>query len=217
MATKPKNASAKSEAKTEVATDAPKGTSRKTSPAVAVVNAGEVVLKQIQEATAAGSFVFTSPAIHKPLIEAGLVEINEEIKNEAGEVATRAIIKGDTMTNAATEVKAQTGKFAIDADIPVPTIKRGGRGGNMYPFDDLLVNQSFFVPATEKKPEPAKSLASTVSSATARYAVAVEGQTKKDKKGNDVPVTENTRVFVVRSVDETAAGRGVGARVWRTK
>ena len=79
----------------------------------------------------------------------------------------------------------------------------------MYPFDALNVRQSFFVPNTEDKPNAAKSLASTVSSATARYAEVVEGQFKTNKKGEQVPVTRETRKFVVRSVEG-------GARVWRT-
>jgi hypothetical protein len=47
---------------------------------------------------------------------------------------------------------------------------RGGRNRSVYPFDALAVGQSFHVPASEAKPNPAKSLASTVSSANKRNA-----------------------------------------------
>lgn len=92
-------------------------------------------------------------------------------------------------------------KFAVVTSVPIPTAKRGA-GAGLYPFDTLPVNGSFFVPATAEKPTPAKSLASTVSSATKRYA-------ESDK-----------RVFIVRSVSDGAAWgdeyKGVaGAGVWR--
>lgn len=236
---------------------ASKNAARKTSTATAVVNAGEVLLAQIVAATLAGSFVHTSPAMHVSLVEAGLVEINPEMTNDAGEIATRATPKGIetvnpkdikaaetngavTATNAATLTPGATAiksAFKLDDAVALPTIKRGGRGGNVYPFDEMGVNQSFFVAATSDKPDPAKSLASTVSSATARYAVEVEGETeevevktyKLDEAGKRVKVdgsfvvlstaTETrpkmavTRQFVVRSVEESGVK---GARVWRT-
>lgn len=130
--------------------------------------------------------------------------------------------------------------FAIDNDIPPPSGAKRRVGGEKYPFDQLQPGQSFFVAATEENPNPAKSLASTVSSATARYAVQVGNETetitravyKLDADGKRVkengsyvktgeetavvPKMQNTRVFMVRPVDETAQGRGKGARVWRT-
>ncbi len=104
--------------------------------------------------------------------------------------------------------------FQIENDIPVPAISGRGRGGNVYPFDQLAVGQSFFVANDESKPNAAKSLASTVCCATARYAVASEdGATKTNKKGEVVPVMVETRKFVVRRVEEDGVK---GARVWRT-
>jgi hypothetical protein len=102
--------------------------------------------------------------------------------------------------------------FAIEDSVPLPAVSgRGrGRGGNTYPFASLAVGQSFFVPNTTERPKAAKSLASTVSSANARYAVVVEGQFKTNRKGEQVPVTRNTRTFVVRAVEG-------GARIWRTE
>ena len=104
--------------------------------------------------------------------------------------------------------------FKIEDSIPVPTISGRGRGVKVYPFDQLEVGQSFFVANDESKPNAAKSLASTVSGATARYAVPAEdGATKTNKKGEVVPVMVETRKFVVRSVEENGVK---GARVWRT-
>ena len=205
-----------------------KSAGKKTAAAeTAIVTIG---LAEIVAAGANG--IYTSLAVHGPLVEAGLVEINPAMVNEAGEIATRATQKGiesldngnGVADNATSETKtatAETGTtekvktmFKIEDAIPVPTISGRGRGGNVYPFDQLEVGQSFFVANDESKPNAAKSLASTVSSATARYAVASEdGATKTNKKGEVVPVMVETRKFVVRSVEENGVK---GARVWRT-
>ena len=203
-----------------------KNASRKTAPAVAVAQAGEATLEQVVEATQAGSFVYTSASVHVPLIEAGLAEINPAISNDAGELATRATQKGiETVTSTTTQetaavetaaaapITASSG-FAIEAGVPMPSISGRGRTGTTYPFDKMEAGHSFFVPNSEGKPNAAKSLASTVSSATARYAVpAADGSTKANKAGEQVPVMVETRKFVVRSVTENGVA---GARVWRT-
>jgi hypothetical protein len=193
--------------------------------------------------------MFTATAIHGPLVEAGLVEINPGIVNESGEIATRATVAGvralathekedAIMDNNKEEVGAvaETIKsgFVIESNIPVPAITGRGRGANVYPFDELAVGQSFFVANTTDKPNAAKSLASTVSSATARYAVAdpdgkteavkvtdykvdAEGKREKGEDGKPIvigqhdelrPIMHETRKFIVRSVEG-------GARVWR--
>ncbi|CAB4123339.1 hypothetical protein UFOVP40_21 [uncultured Caudovirales phage] len=204
---------------------AKKNASRKTAPAVAVAGAGEATLENVVEATKAGSFVYTSVSVHGPLIEAGLVEVNPAIANEAGEIATRATQKGIEMTATSTQETAAvetaaaapvtaSGGFAIEAGVPMPSISGRGRTGTTYPFDKMEAGHSFFVPNSEDKPNAAKSLASTVSSATARYAVpAADGSTKANKAGEQVPVMVETRKFVVRSVEENGVK---GARVWRT-
>lgn len=197
-----------------------KSAAKKTAKIATVIGLAEIV-------AAGANGLFTPAAVHGPLVEAGLVEINPAMVNEAGEIATRATQAGiesldsgaivaDNATSEANSAIAETGKtekvksmFKIEDSIPVPTISGRGRGGNVYPFDQLEVGQSFFVANSEDKPNAAKSLASTVSSATARYAEVVEGQFKANKKGEQVPVTRETRKFVVRSVEG-------GARVWRT-
>ena len=202
-----------------------KSAAKKTAEIATVITLSEIV-------AAGANGLFTPAAVHGPLVEAGLVEINPAMVNEAGEIATRATQAGiesldsgaivvDNATSEANSAIAETGKnekvktmFQIENDVPVPAISGRGRGGNVYPFDQLEVGQSFFVANSEDKPNAAKSLASTVSSANARYAVASEdGATKTNKKGETVPVMVETRKFVVRSVEENGVK---GARVWRT-
>lgn len=192
--------------------------------------ADPVIVIGLAEIVAAGANgIYTSPEVHSSLLEAGLVEINPAMTNEAGEIATRATQKGiesldtgngngDNAHAEATSETAATGKtekvktmFQIEDNVPVPAISGRGRGGETYPFEQLAVGQSFFVANSESKPNAAKSLASTVSSATARYAVpSADGATKINKKGETVPVMVETRKFIVRSVEG-------GARVWRTQ
>ena len=202
-----------------------KSAAKKTAEIATVIALAEIV-------AAGANGLFTPAAVHGPLVEAGLVEINPAMVNEAGEIATRATQAGieslgsgaivvDNATSEANSEIAETGKtekvksmFKIEDSIPVPTISGRGRGVKVYPFDQLEVGQSFFVANDESKPNAAKSLASTVCSATARYAVASEdGATKTNKKGEVVPVMVETRKFVVRSVEENGVK---GARVWRT-
>ena len=202
-----------------------KSAAKKTAEIATVIGLAEIV-------AAGANGLFTSAAVHGPLVEAGLVEINPDMVNEAGEIATRATQAGIesldsgaiVVDNATTEVNSETAAtgetqkvktmFKIEDRIPVPTISGRGRGGNVYPFNQLEVGQSFFVANSESKPNAAKSLASTVCSATARYAVPAEdGSTKTNKKGEVVPVMVETRKFVVRSVEEEGVK---GARVWRT-
>ena len=165
------------------------------------------IVKAAQE----GTFVYTSPEAHREALAAGLVEVNESMTNDAGEIATRATAKGiDSMSQTSTPAAPVASKpqFAIEDGIELAPVVGRDRGGETYPFDQLQKGQSFFVPNTAEKPNVAKSLASTVSSATRRYAEEIEGQTRKDKKGNEVPALRYTRKFVVRAVEG-------GARVWR--
>ncbi|WCZ58265.1 hypothetical protein UFRH5_47 [Pseudomonas phage UF_RH5] len=189
---------------------ATKNSTAKKNTAAPVIGLAEIV-------AAGPNGLYTSPAVHGPLVEAGMVEINPAMTNEAGEIATRATQKGieemnqNTETGTAAASAPVATSFTIEDNVPMPTGSGRGRGGNVYPFDALEVGQSFFVPNSEEKPNAAKSLASTVSSATARFAVPSEdGATKTNKKGETVPVMVETRKFVVRAVEG-------GARVWRTK
>lgn len=181
----------------------------------------------------AGGFVYAAMADVAPFVAEGLVEVNEAMTNEQGQFAVR--LKQEGIQNESSGAS----EFALDDGIAMPATKRG-RQGDTYPFDKMGVGQSFFIAATAEKPNPAKAMASTVSSATARYAVGTgEFETVKvkqyavDESGKRVrneagelvvigetteqrEVTKTTRKFEVRAVDETAQGRGPGARIWRT-
>lgn len=197
----------------------------------AATAATAVVVIGLAEIVAAGANgLFTPVAVHGPLVEAGLVEINPAMTNEAGEIATRAtqagiesLDNGAKVGNNATSETAEIGTtqkvktmFQVKKGFSALNIKieGRGRGSNVYQFDQLEIDDYFFVPNSESKPNVAKSLASTVSSATARYAVPSEdGATKVNKKGEVVPVMVETRKFVVRRGEEDGVR---GAFVTRT-
>lgn len=170
------------------------------------------LLAQVVEATnSEAGMLYAGEKETAKLVELGLVEINVTMQDEDGNVATRATPEGVaqvTETNDTPEqteqgetAEAKASGFELESGIELPTVRRGGRGANVYPFDSMDVGHSFHVPTSEAKPNPAKSLASTVSSATARY---------KDEDGNV------TRKFVVRSVGE-ADPKGPGARIFRVE
>ena len=166
-------------------------------------------------------------ADHKP----ALVEINEGATDDKGNVAVRATAEG--ISHSATNSTAPVAKSSFEVmDVPADIMqaakerRRSSRGaGGKYPFDSLEVGKGFFVAATEKMPEPAKSLASTVSSAQARYAdetgemetvtvkeyeVGENGKRVKDKDGHWIvaaeyeverPKMRNTRLFKLVPAD----------------
>lgn len=158
-------------------------------------------------------FAYVSHANGLPLVEAGLIEVNPEILDNEGNAQAKATEAGVKLVKDS-EPKTAAAKpaFSLETGIPVPPARRGGRGGESYPFSKMEVGASFFVAASEEMPEPAKTLASTVSSATARFAIPT-GESKTNRKGEPVPVMKETKKFIVRSVEENGIK---GARVWRT-
>ena len=102
----------------------------------------------------------------------------------------------------------------LQNDIPVPVVKPG-RKSESYPFGIMNVGDSFFIADREGRPDVGKSMASTVASAMARYAVpATPAKTRINRKGKEVPVMIKMRKFIVRKVTENGV---TGARIWRTK
>lgn len=189
--------------------------------------ASELLAAIVTATQGEAGYAFASAKAAKVLVAEGLVEQNETITNEGGDFATRATEKGiatmnEQNTNTGTEqasAPAVASNFAIVADVAMPGASRGGRSTETYPFDKLEKGQSFFVAATEAKPNPAKSLASTVTSANERYAEEIPGETRTNRKGNVVPATRQIREFAVRTVEDGAPWGfpGVkGAGVWRT-
>lgn len=189
------------------------------------VSAGPVVtLDQVIAATQAGDFVYTSPAFHAELVASGQVEINPEMTDEHGNIATRAITPTESKPQMTETVTASPKSvYTIESDVAIPPkaprVSTGLRAGRtpVYPFEQLEINQSFFV-ADKAADKPAvKALASTVAGANARFTEAVEGQTRTNRKGNVVPVTKQLRKFKLFASEKTAEDGTVikGARVFR--
>jgi hypothetical protein len=150
-------------------------------------------------AVAEKPYHLATPAELKGLLADKLVETNEEIK-DGDKVAVRASEAGVAAYEAekakTPATPAVAPELTIGTGFEVPEgLKRTKT--ELYPFDTLAVGGFIFVPKTESKPDPAKSLASTVSAATKRYAKPIEGQTRTDRTGKVVQATVNTRVFTV--------------------
>lgn len=202
------------------------------------VSTGPVVtLAEVVEATKANSFVYTSPEFHTALVESGDVEINPEITDPNGNIATRATEKAmNPMTDPVIQTDPVTAPV-VDTPVAVkakPTfeIKKGeipekvravgaSRAGRtpVYPFDQLEVGEYFFVPNDPAaKAVAAKSLASSVAGANERYSEVIEGETRKNRKGNVVPATKPVRKFKIYDTVETVDGVEVkGAKIFRVK
>lgn len=216
---------------------------------VKLKNTLQKALREIVAATQEGSFAYTSEGVHEKLIEHGFVEVNPEIKDETGDIATRATQAGidyasevlnmgglplesasqvgligeraDALAKEVVEHIAKTkASVVIEKGVPVPSKGRAyAQRRQAFPFDELEVEDSFFIKATESKPEPWKSYASTVSNSTRSFAVPdSSGEMVVNRKGQKVPKLVQTRKFVIRAVEETDVETGevvVGARVWR--
>jgi hypothetical protein len=176
--------------------------------------------------------------------EPTFITINEQLKDPSGNVfisATAAgiaaidgpaagatggpvppVVPPNAVPQAGAIPSVSTSKFSLEKGIGIPATKRGGMKGETYPFSQMEVGDSFFVPATEKRPDPAKALGSTLFSAALRFATKVVGQTRTNKKGREVPVYTFSRKFKVRPVAAVAAtdttpAQPAGARIWRTE
>lgn len=198
------------------------------------------VMASIAEIIAAGvNGLLLEPSQVAQLVADGLVEVHPEA-NAEGKHLVRATQKGIDSMNA-----TNTPAFTIADNVEIPAITGRGRASaaTVYPFEHLAVGQSFFIPNDEKRPDAAKSMASTVSSANARYAegtgvmVAIklkvyakdaDGKIVKDAEGKRMLTgevdstreeTRATRKFELRAVADGAKWgfTGVaGAGIWRT-
>lgn len=173
------------------------------------------LLATIVTATKSEGFAMVEPSHVEKLVADGHVEVNHSIKTPDGKVAVRAL---NLEISDATAPKMN---FPIESGIMPTPQTRGGKKVEVYPFGQLEVGQSFFVPATDKAPEPAKTFASTVSSATRRFAVKSATETKTNKKGAVVPILVPTRRFTIRAVtagqkyENGYTEAATGARVFR--
>lgn len=146
---------------------------------------------QFLAAIAAGTVKYVSQAEGQPL----LMHVPPLVMVNFQDVDPSDVTKvGVTLTEDGAKMVAEAGKpadasneapkqseFSIISGVELPVSKRGNKGGGApikYPFADLQIGQGFFVAATEKLPDPVKTLGSTVSSANMRYAKET-GQTKE--------------------------------------
>lgn len=190
-------------------------------------------LPKIVAATQAGNLSYGEEFDLSYLIENGLIEIkdrnptnNEQIAFVATQKAIADVNPASASTPAETQKPKGTTKMSfVIENIPVVAGKRGGGSrAAKYPFDNLEVGQSFFVPATEEHPDPAKSLASALTNAMKKYDVPDMDETTGIQKTKNItvpktgekrtiPATKHVRVFTAVAVTENDV---VGARIGRT-
>ena len=172
----------------------------------------------------APGYAMLSESATKALVKQGLVQVDTNVQDEDFRIATALTEAGYAFLNSNTEAVAASTPVKVNTmfeikSAPIPqTVRKSGAGRKQkYPFDALEIGQYFFVPATEKQPDPAKSLGSVVTSANKRYATET-GETKLNRKGEEVPKLAYTRKFIVRPFNEEINGEYVaGAGVWREK
>lgn len=158
----------------------------------------------------------------KLLIDNGDVVINPEIA-EGDKVAARMKNLGGMPSAELPNGEAPASLvYQLMKGIPMAPAKRGAQKEERYPFSVMEVDESFLVPCTDKFPKPWESFATTVSSATRRFSVKSEtGETRKNRKGEEIPVLVPTKKFTLRRVtagDKYPNGyveAASGARVFR--
>lgn len=205
------------------------------------VSVNIALLSQIALASASGQTYYISKEDADPLMEPAqnpsLIEVDTQIIKD-GKAAVKLSIAGAAMVTGNTQTLTQNdigvlnvkSPFAIITNAVPPPSKRGSglKGGGApkrYPFEDMKVGASFFVPVSDKHSDPVKQLGSTVSSANMKYAeqtgVKQAMRTKRgpgnkavlDANGNkiremaEVPVYNHTRKFIIRPVE---AGKTYG-------
>jgi hypothetical protein len=185
-----------------------------------------VLLASVAAASAAGAtpgYMFVSADDAAPFLShtPPLMEQNGGMTDADGKLATRATADGIAYSashpanGAVADVEKVKPTFQIFKNVTLPAIKRGGGiGTETYPFATMEVHDAFFVPATADKPEPAKALASTVSSATRRFSVQDTAQPTKTIKGKNgaadrqMPNMKATKRFELRRLED---GKDFGA------
>lgn len=185
-------------------------------------------------ATVSGGFLYVNPEAVKEYVDNGFVMLNMGIVNpeNAAEFAAKATESGIASMSQPTE---QPNPAAANAAAPAFEIVTGAAltvertrqsKGSKYPFDQLpapttneagqKITARFFVPATEKSPEPWRTLNSTVSAASREYAKVVGTKPGKSRTGEAIErnVYEYERKFQIAKGEHNGS---VGAWIERTK
>lgn len=144
------------------------------------------VLKAIANATAASSAFYVSADDGKPMLQhtPPLIQVNMDMKDEAGKVAARvtdagaqylaALGKGNEHTKPVHNYEVQTGGLVL------PKIERKGFGGGAgaptkYPFETMPMGGFFFVANSDvEKGDAVKTMGSAAGSANQRFAEEVK-------------------------------------------
>lgn len=188
-------------------------------------------LKQIVAADAAGNISYISAADGKPLVDAGLIEVNTAIQNpsDASEVACRPTEAGKAKAaNGGSEAPKATGNYQIMSGVALPPArKRGNTSGSgaptKYPFAALEVGQTFFSANSEHaKGDAVKALGSTVSAQNDKYSeptgemksvtravrdpktkkAVINADGSKQTETVELPVKKYNRKFTIRPVSK---------------
>jgi hypothetical protein len=172
------------------------------------------LLAKIVEATQSGNHFMVTREEATPFMNhaPALIEVNMGIV-EGDKAAARATAEGIAMvqvkhqeSTAVTSGAAVVSSFQLLKGVELPASRRGQglRGSRTkYPFDQMGIGDSFFVPVSEDIPEPIKTLSSVVSSANMRYAEET-GETKtvtRSKRGPDRKTVFENGVKVKETVD----------------
>lgn len=184
-------------------------------------------LKQIVANDASGTPSYISAADGKPLVDAGLIEVNTAITNpaDASEVACRSTDAGKAKASAGDAPKANSHAIIVTGAVLPAAKRRGNQSGSgaptKYPFADLEVGGMFFSPNSDHaKGDAVKALGSTVSAQNDKYAEPTgetktvtravrDKQTKKAVLNDDgskqtetveLPVKKYNRKFTIRPV-----------------
>lgn len=189
------------------------------------------LLRLIVDATLAGSHVYVSQEQGLPLLQhvPAYIEVNTTVldPNDHSKAAARATHAGIELMNGeqVSNGRDTASPYAIMTNVELPASKRGtgiGVGApKQYPFDQLEVGHSFFVPVSAKHPDPLKTMGSTVSAANMRYAEDTgelktvqrakrdeKNRALKDENGEKImetvqrPVFKFTRRFAIRGVEK---------------
>jgi len=200
------------------------------------------MLEKIAEATKSekGFGMFGIGKVVETLKEQGFIEINATVTEGVGtkvktamritDVGVVALSGGDNVAEAveapveeSAEVPEVNAPYPIETGVPMPKIKRSGRGPSKYPFDEMPDPQfdeagkvientvpSFFVAPTEKMPDPAKTMPSTCASATRRWSEPCPEGATKMRGGVKIPAMIKERHFKSRP-------EANGARIYRVK
>ena len=179
-------------------------------------NKKDVLLGSIVEATKTAGYTHVAQdADLKALVESGHVEA-DPTNIADGKIAVRATALALEAPVAVPAAKPVVTSIEILTGMDIPTAVRGASKKEVYPFSKLEIGQSFFVPIDSEK------FASTVSSASRRFAVKTGETVVSKRTGQPTDVLQYTRKFTCRAVKagqkysngfvETADG----TRVFRT-